>query len=185
MQNIFPATIVIAIIVIAGWLTWGSLNTSQHPSTQVATSTISTTTENTPVTYECDADAKICPDGSSVGRTGPRCEFSECPPLTAKSATIRTTMGQVMTGLSVSITPHKVIDDSRCPTDVQCIWAGTVKVKVTIKTPTETSDETLELGKPMQKGAYTITFTELTPSPHSGETIPDSSYRFVFVVEKK
>jgi len=27
----------------------------------------------------CTADAKICPDGSAVGRTGPKCEFSECP----------------------------------------------------------------------------------------------------------
>ena len=27
----------------------------------------------------CTMDAKICPDGSSVGRTGPNCEFSPCP----------------------------------------------------------------------------------------------------------
>ncbi|HEX7017543.1 MAG TPA: hypothetical protein VF209_01390, partial [Patescibacteria group bacterium] len=27
----------------------------------------------------CTLDAKICPDGSSVGRTGPNCEFAECP----------------------------------------------------------------------------------------------------------
>jgi hypothetical protein len=27
----------------------------------------------------CAMDAKLCPDGSYVGRTGPKCEFSECP----------------------------------------------------------------------------------------------------------
>jgi hypothetical protein len=27
----------------------------------------------------CTADAKLCPDGSSVGRTGPDCEFAACP----------------------------------------------------------------------------------------------------------
>jgi hypothetical protein len=27
----------------------------------------------------CTLDAQICPDGSSVGRTGPNCEFAECP----------------------------------------------------------------------------------------------------------
>lgn len=27
----------------------------------------------------CPMDAKICPDGSSVGRTGPNCEFTACP----------------------------------------------------------------------------------------------------------
>jgi hypothetical protein len=27
----------------------------------------------------CTAEAKICPDGSAVGRTGPNCEFAPCP----------------------------------------------------------------------------------------------------------
>ncbi len=27
----------------------------------------------------CTMDAKICPDGSAVGRTGPACEFAPCP----------------------------------------------------------------------------------------------------------
>jgi hypothetical protein len=27
----------------------------------------------------CTMEAKVCPDGSSVGRTGPNCEFSPCP----------------------------------------------------------------------------------------------------------
>ena len=27
----------------------------------------------------CTMEAKICPDGSSVGRTGPNCEFAACP----------------------------------------------------------------------------------------------------------
>jgi len=27
----------------------------------------------------CTQEAKICPDGSAVGRTGPNCEFAACP----------------------------------------------------------------------------------------------------------
>lgn len=27
----------------------------------------------------CTMEAKICPDGSAVGRTGPNCEFAPCP----------------------------------------------------------------------------------------------------------
>jgi hypothetical protein len=27
----------------------------------------------------CTMEAKICPNGSSVGRTGPNCEFAPCP----------------------------------------------------------------------------------------------------------
>lgn len=35
----------------------------------------------------CPEDAKLCPDGSAVGRTGPQCTFAPCPtsPTTAVS----------------------------------------------------------------------------------------------------
>ena len=32
-----------------------------------------------PKPQACTLEAKICPDGTSVGRTGPNCEFSPCP----------------------------------------------------------------------------------------------------------
>jgi len=32
-----------------------------------------------PAPKACSADAKVCPDGSVVGRTGPACEFAPCP----------------------------------------------------------------------------------------------------------
>lgn len=35
--------------------------------------------ENAVKPIACTAEAKICPDGSSVGRTGPKCEFTKCP----------------------------------------------------------------------------------------------------------
>ena len=33
----------------------------------------------------CTMDAKMCPDGSYVGRTGPKCEFAACPGSTSMS----------------------------------------------------------------------------------------------------
>jgi hypothetical protein len=27
----------------------------------------------------CTTEAKLCPDGSAVGRSGPNCEFAPCP----------------------------------------------------------------------------------------------------------
>ncbi|MBX3233265.1 MAG: hypothetical protein KIT84_20950 [Labilithrix sp.] len=32
-----------------------------------------------PPEHGCTMDAKVCPDGSSVGRQGPKCEFAPCP----------------------------------------------------------------------------------------------------------
>ncbi len=34
----------------------------------------------------CTADAKICPDGSAVGRVPPDCEFALCPPAQSCSS---------------------------------------------------------------------------------------------------
>jgi hypothetical protein len=32
-----------------------------------------------PIPVACTMEAKMCPDGSSVGRSGPNCEFAACP----------------------------------------------------------------------------------------------------------
>lgn len=32
-----------------------------------------------PSPVACTQEAKVCPDGSAVGRTGPQCEFAACP----------------------------------------------------------------------------------------------------------
>lgn len=36
-----------------------------------------TPTDNNQVA--CTMEAKLCPDGSFVGRSGPKCEFTSCP----------------------------------------------------------------------------------------------------------
>lgn len=36
-------------------------------------------TEGGPQPQPCTMEAKICPDGTAVGRSGPNCEFAACP----------------------------------------------------------------------------------------------------------
>lgn len=45
-------------------------------------------TRNTPPPQKaCTQEAKLCPDGSAVGRTGPNCEFAQCPTVHSQPAT--------------------------------------------------------------------------------------------------
>jgi len=158
---------------------------AEHPpalDTPVVTSATST---NPQASYECNQDAKTCPDGSTVGRTGPDCEFTACPPTSAKSATVKTTMGQAMTGLNVTITPFEIISDSRCAEGVQCIWAGTVQLKAKIKSAMGESTMTFELGKPVTTEAEEITLTDVSPGKVAGQEIPVSSYRFTFEIKMR
>ncbi len=138
-----------------------------------------------PVSYICKSDGKICPDGSTVGRAGANCQFTACPIIEATTTIITTTIGQVATGLHVSITPNKIVSDSRCPQSVQCIWAGTVEVKAVVATKDSNDESIFKLGEATNDGAYTITLTEVTPYPLESGVVPDSSYRFTFKVDKK
>ncbi|MDO8566087.1 MAG: M23 family metallopeptidase [Candidatus Moranbacteria bacterium] len=40
-----------------------------------------------PVQVGCTMEAKVCPDGSAVGRSGPTCEFAPCPDVSTKTPT--------------------------------------------------------------------------------------------------
>lgn len=144
-----------------------------------------TTQNENPTSYECNADGKICPDGSVVGRTGPMCQFEACPNPERTEATVVTSMGQVSTAMNVSITPKKLISDSRCQKGVRCIWAGTVEVQAVTTTQVSHGEQVFNLGEEKAFGDYTITLTEVTPAKEAEVTIPESAYRFTFLVKKK
>mgnify|MGYP001575011891 CR=1 FL=1 len=62
---------------------------------------------NGPTPIACTQEAKLCPDGSAVGRTGPKCEFAECPPSStvtyncAGGRSLVATFGASMVGLQL------------------------------------------------------------------------------------
>lgn len=140
---------------------------------------------NEPISYECDGDGKVCWDGSIVGRTGEDCHFVACPLETATTTIITTTLGQPMTGLNVTLTPKEIVSDSRCPKDVQCIWAGTVEVKTVMATKVSHGENVVKLNEPTVFGDFYVTLVGVTPDKKSVENIPGSSYRFVFKVKKR
>lgn len=137
----------------------------------------------------CQMDAKICPDGSGVGRTGPTCEFALCPSPTASSSRTTTYLGGTVTTMNVHVSPKAIVSDSRCPQGVACIWAGTVEVRTLLSTQATYGEQSkngeyvLTLGKPQKFGNYTVTLVGVTP-PKSQTAISDSSYRFTFEIVK-
>lgn len=71
-----------AIIFLLGIIAFFTPKQQPAPDGQSATPTVNmpeSPTETEQIT--CTAEAKICPDGSSVGRVPPRCEFAPCPGL--------------------------------------------------------------------------------------------------------
>ena len=73
----------------------------------------------------------------------------------------------------------EVIEDSRCPADVNCIWAGNAKIK--IRVTKNGKSEVIELNSGMMNkdnafGGYTFLLENLTPKPISDKQIDKSSY---------
>ena len=136
----------------------------------------------------CTMEAKLCPDGSYVGRTGPKCEFSACPTsstTTSGNATLEGGLNQTLSGGGISIVPLEVVEDSRCPSGVECIQAGTVRLKAQVVSAMGTGDITLTLNKPSTTEAQTITLIQVAPLKKASSTISSSDYRFTIVVSPR
>ncbi|MCX6720914.1 MAG: hypothetical protein NTW11_03875 [Candidatus Staskawiczbacteria bacterium] len=75
-KKAIPTFVGIAIIVLVALVLFGGVFAWQY-------FLISQKDNQSQNPVACTEEAKICPDGSAVGRTGPNCEFAQCPDLTA------------------------------------------------------------------------------------------------------
>ncbi len=142
----------------------------------------------------CTKEAKICPDGSAVGRTGTICAFATCPSLAATSTPdmpkvvaygdVMLFAGETANFPDVALTLLRVTEDSRCATDVTCIWAGTLKAEFQLVTPQMKSTSTIELNKSITVGGFVVSLTGVAPYPKSLTQITPDAYRLTMKVEK-
>lgn len=144
----------------------------------VALGVITVRVAKAPSPVACTMEAKICPDGSAVGRTDPNCEFAACP---ATNATSTLAIGASATIHGTTITVRGLAEDSRCPVDVTCIQAGTVRVRAAINY--SINDATFTLGQPQVVGNATVTLSAVIPAQkYAKQTVSLNDYRFTFTV---
>jgi hypothetical protein len=110
---------------------------------------------------------------------------SDSSPSTIAYGRVTLKVGETASFKDISITPTKVSEDSRCPKDVQCIQAGTVKVVLNISSGLGRSTETILLGKSITTEAENIEFVSAIPDRLTNKTISQSEYRLTFDVTKR
>lgn len=79
------------------------------------------------------------------------------------------------------VQPLEVLEDSRCPTDVYCIRAGQVRVKMAWLRPTgerHIFEVTLGQATPLADGAFRL--QSVSPEKLQGKEIKPGDYRFAF-----
>src|SRR5215213_411112 len=70
----------------------------------------------------------------------------------------------------VSIHFTELVEDSRCPTDTNCVWAGNAKIKIRVSGYGRSQELTLDTNGPHQGATaegYSIKLVSLTPAPRS------------------
>jgi hypothetical protein len=89
----------------------------------------------------------------------------------------------------VTVTFDEVIEDSRCPTGVTCIWAGDAVVKISIKAANgKPGAYTLHTNSPERQAehdGYRVELMTVTPYPKGDAPIRREDYRITLLVERK
>lgn len=91
-----------------------------------------------------------------------------------------TAIGQTMMIGDIGVTPLNVIEDSRCPTGVQCVSAGRVIVKTQLTSPTGDAVYDITLGQPVSFAGGGITLTDVAPTLVEGRFPAQSDYRLSY-----
>lgn len=137
----------------------------------------STRLEQAPIGEKaCTMEAKLCPDGSAVGRTGPNCEFTPCPsealceggpcPVVTATTTPGGGGGSILpynSGVRGTVSLGPTCPVERIPPDPQCAerpYATTIDVHRTGSSSlfaTGKSDANGAFEFSLPPGSYTIT----------------------------
>jgi hypothetical protein len=74
----------------------------------------------------------------------------------------------------------ELVEDSRCPTDTNCVWAGNAKIKVRVSKNGRSEVITLDTNGPKQhattQDGYSLKLIGLTPLPASNVRINRNGY---------
>lgn len=87
----------------------------------------------------------------------------------------------------------RVASDSRCPVDVDCVWAGNAEVLLELRASGRRGTKTVRLNtnpspeRPgeAQYGRYTIKLTGLAPQPRKNRKMKARQYRATVMVTKQ
>ena len=104
------------------------------------------------------------------------CAGSDFAPLEGMPAAI----GETVRVGSLTATPVRLVEDSRCPLTAQCVQAGRLIVSTYLEGEGWRETVPLTLGEPHTVGGSTITLVSGRPEKWNERRRPRNEYRFVF-----
>ena len=78
------------------------------------------------------------------------------------------------------VTPLEVLEDSRCPINARCIWAGRVRLSVKIDLGSRSEIREITTEEPLQVADGALSLVSVEPGLMAGQEAKPEDYRFGF-----
>ena len=75
-------------------------------------------------------------------------------------------------------------DDSRCPNDVTCVWAGEVVVRLTLRRDSRNKEVSVKETQGLAVDGYTISILQVLPPRASSSPVPPADYRVTLKITR-
>lgn len=113
--------------------------------------------------------------------------FADARPRTSESVVLKIHKEKFLPKSRLRINFVSLIEDSRCPTDTRCVWAGNARISARVSKNGHT--RTIQLNTSGQNNAvivegYSIKLVRLVPEPRSNIRINRNGYRATLEVER-
>ena len=105
-----------------------------------------------------------------------------CTTMPPANAGPTTSLGQVALVNGIRIRPITVVEDSRCPALVRCVWEGRLVVRARMTGDGWTQIRDFELGVPQAVDFQRVTLIAAEPPKAAPGEIDPRAYRFTFSV---
>ena len=109
--------------------------------------------------------------------------LAACATVPAPAAGPTAALGQAAIVDGLRVTPLSVVEDSRCPINVMCVWAGRIVARTEIRGGDWREVRDLELAKPQPIADGRVTLVAAQPSKMAGAQTDPRAYRFTFTFD--
>ncbi len=107
-------------------------------------------------------------------------------PLAGNSvATVTSGIGHRSQLVGRTMTPLEIIEDSRCPANVRCIQAGTVRIKLRLQERRVSSEAIIGLDQPVRLQTAWLHLVGVYPARVVPDVLSQSDYRFTFAITER
>ena len=89
-------------------------------------------------------------------------------------------LGETAAVQGLRIRPLRVVEDSRCPINARCVWAGRVVLQTEVRSARGSATYDLTLGEPVGHHGGRLTLVAAEPGRVAGSETNPAAYRFTF-----